>query len=139
LESYANNIEIAIQYDSLQGPKYSLRIDGNGSIEYNGLRNVKMLGKQLTKISPNDLRSIIEEFENLYFFSFRDNYVSPKQSELQQPKTTISLRLGDRYKRIEYVEEGHEVPSELKSLVRTIEKTTKVDLLIGMNNNHSKY
>jgi hypothetical protein len=65
------NTEIVVQHNSLnkEGPNYYLRIDGNGNVEYNGLSNVKTLGKHFSKISPEDLNRIIQGFKESYFFT----------------------------------------------------------------------
>jgi two-component system nitrogen regulation response regulator NtrX len=46
-----------------------IKIDGNGNVEYNGLSNVKTLGKHFSKISPEDLNRIIQGFKESYFFT----------------------------------------------------------------------
>jgi Domain of unknown function (DUF6438) len=132
------NSEIIIQHDSLnKGPIYSLRIDRNGNIEYNGISNVKTLGKVVDKISPRDLRHIIRLFNNFYFFSFNDSYeLNSNQSGLkqEQQQTSISFRLGDNYKNVKYLEGAYRLPSTLKFLVETIEKITDLEKLTGKNN-----
>jgi Domain of unknown function (DUF6438) len=134
------NTEIVIQHDLLtKGPLYYLHIDGDGNIEYRGISNVNTLGKHTTKISPKDLENLIFEFKNVYFFSFKDSYgtVSDQsslgQEEQQQQQTTVSLKLGDKYKSVKFLDEGYKVPSQLKNVVKTIEKITKVDQLSGIN------
>ena len=115
------NTEIIIQHNSpnKQGPDYSLRIDGNGNVEYNGLKNVNV-----SKISPEDFNRILHEFQDLYFFSFKDSYESINQSKSQQEEQiSVSLRLGDKYKTVKYTE-GSRVEPGLKMLVKQIENIT---------------
>ena len=115
-----------------RGPSYSIHVDGNGNIEYNGISNVKTIGKYITKISPQDLNRLIREFNNIYFFSFKNSYeVSSNQSFSQpQQETSISLTLGDRYKIVKYVEGAYSLPTELKNVVEIIERVTKVDQFV---------
>jgi hypothetical protein len=138
LNSTANNTEIIIQHDSQsKGSVYSLRIDGNGNIEYTGISNVKTLGKVVAKISTQDLKRILREFDDVYFFSFKDNYelISNQSSSTQeQQQTSISLKLRDNYKSIKYLEGAYRVPPMLKFLVKTIEEITQVDKLAGIDN-----
>ena len=138
MNSTTNNTEIIIQHDSLnKWPVYSLRIDGNGNNEYNGIRNVKTPGKVVAKISTQDLKRIIREFDDVYFFSFKDSYElvsNQSTSKLEEQQTSISLRLGDKYKNVKYLEGAYRVPPTLKYLVKTIEKMTKVDKLAGIDN-----
>lgn len=136
----ARNSEISIRHDSLnKGPRYSLHIDGDGNVEYHGISDVKTLGKHITKLLQGDLENVIFEFQNVYFFSFKDSYGSvsnhlglvAEQKQLQQ--TTISFRLANRYKNVKFVDEGYKVPFQLKKLVKTIERITKVDQLSGID------
>ena len=137
----ASNTEIIIEHDSpIKGPRYYLHIDGDGNIEYHGKSNVKTLGKHILKISPKDLENLVFEFKNVYFFSFKDSYgtVSDQSSLSQQQEqrlqhTTVSLKLEGKYKSIKFLDEGYKVPSQLKNMVKTIEKLTKVDQLSGIN------
>jgi hypothetical protein len=124
--------EIIVKCDSKdrEGPSYSLIIDGDGNVEYNGLRNVKTLGKRLIKISTEDLNRIIHEFQDLYFFSFQDSYESSVQHDTR-PQISVSLRLKDKYKNVRYTE-GSRVPHDLKVLVKQVEKITKADYLSGI-------
>ena len=134
LESTINKIEIIIQHSSLnKEPNYSLCIDGNGNVEYNGISNVKTIGKHVTKLSSNDLKRVIHEFDDVYFFSFKDSYhlSDSQQHQPQLLQTSVSLRLGDKFKNIKYVEGATRLPSELKDLVKTVEKITNVDKLSG--------
>jgi hypothetical protein len=103
----------------------------NGTIEYDGIRNVNTLGKLISKISSQDLQSIIFQFENYYFFTIRD---SNQLSDQHHQQITISLRLGDRYNKVKYVEEGDLAPPMLKHIVRIVEKITKVDQMSRTSN-----
>jgi hypothetical protein len=134
LENIENNkrIEIVVERNSpnRDGSSYSLNIGGTGKVEYNGLSNVKTLGKRLTKISTEDLNRIIHEFQDLYFFSFKDSYEPSNQSNPEQ-QIAVSLRLGDKYKSVKY-SDGSRIPLGLKELVKEIEKITKVNSLSGI-------
>jgi hypothetical protein len=115
-----------------KGPSYSIHVDGDGNIEYNGISNVKTIGKYITKISPQDLNHLIREFNNIYFFSFKNSYEISSNQSISQPQqeTSISLTLGDRYKIVKYVEGAYRLPTELKNLVEIIERVTKVDKFV---------
>lgn len=118
-----------IKYSShSKGPNYSIYIDGNGNVEYNGISNVKRIGKYITKISAQDLNRLIREFNNIYFFSFKNSYEISSNQSISQPQqeTSISLRLGDRYKIVKYVEGAYRLPTELKNLVEITERVTRV-------------
>jgi hypothetical protein len=121
--------EIVIRHHSLSKGRsdYSLLIDGSGNIEYNGIKNAKMIGRKSGKISTDDLNRIIHQFKDLYFFSFRDNYESLNQhSSVEQDQVSVSLRLGVQYKNVSYTDESRVEP-RLKMLVEEIEKLTNAD------------
>jgi len=137
MERDSTNVEVIIQHVSLNnGPNYSLRICESNTVEYNGISNVKTLGKHLSKVTPEELQSIIFQFKNYYFFSsFKDSYEPSNQSKTQdQQQTIISIRLGQKFKKVSYVEDGDFAPSTLKYLVMTIEKIAKIDQLSGTSN-----
>lgn len=136
MERDRTNVEIIIQHISLnKGPNYSLRICENNTVEYNGISNVKTLGKHLSKVTPEELREIIFEFKNYYFFSCKDSYEPSDQSKTQyQQQTIISIRLGQTFKKVTYVEDGDFAPSALKDLVMNIEKIAKIDQWSGTSN-----
>ena len=111
------------------GPWYSLSIDKEGTVEYNGIRNVKTLGKQIHKVKKEDLNELIEFAKTVYFFSLRDEYCAiVKHPNSRQ--TYISISLENRYKRITYVNES-KVPRSLIMLVKKIETVTNVAQWIG--------
>ena len=128
-------VEIAVERSSpnREDSSYSLRINGTGNVEYDGLSNVKTLGKRSTKISTDDLNRIIHGFQDLYFFSFKDNYYkSSNQSDpRQQQQISVSLRLGDKYKNVKY-SGASDIPLDLKELLKEIEKITKVNDFTGI-------
>jgi hypothetical protein len=131
----SNDTEIVIQHNSLnkEGPSYSLRIDGNGNVEYNGLSNVKTLGKYFDKLSSEDLNRIIQGFKESYFFYLNENYGSSTEpNSQQQDEVSISLRLGDKSKIVKYTQ-GSTVSLSLKMLVEEIEKITNATQLSGKN------
>ncbi len=114
-----------------KGSSYSLNINGTGNVEYNGLSNVKTLGKRFTKISTQDLERIIHEFQDLYFFSFKDDYyMLSNHSTPEQQQISVSLRLGDKYKNVKYSNASN-IPPGLKEIVKEIEKITKVNDFSG--------
>jgi hypothetical protein len=135
MEKNITPVEIIIEHVSLnKGQNYSVRINENNTVEYNGISNVKTLGKQITKVTSEELQSIIFQFENYYFFSFEDRYEPSNQSKSQnQQQTVISIRLGQKFKKITYAEDGNFAPPAVKYLVKTIENITKVDQLSGTN------
>lgn len=115
-------ITLERKWPNNNGPCYSLSIDGEGNVEYNGVSNVKTLGKHFSKITGEDLNALIDEFKIIYFFSLKENYDDTvNRSDL--PQTSISICLGNRYKNVTY-SSGSNVPLSLRMLEKKIEQIT---------------
>ena len=126
------NLKITLErkWPNNNGPCYSLSIDGEGNVEYTGISNVKTLGKHYSKITQEELNALIDEFKIIYFFSLKDNYRDvTNHSDLQQ--TSISIRLGNRYKKITHVN-GSKVPLSLIMLEKQIEEITNASQWTGI-------
>ena len=126
-----DNVEIGIEKESHDNidPSYSLKITTNGTVEFKGTANVKNGGKHTLKISQDLVAEIVDKFNMIYFFSLKDKYLSPAGPESQETKTVISVRVGNKFKKIEYSNKG-KAPHSLDSLVSQVEKITKIDQFI---------
>ena len=129
-----DNVEIGIEKESHDNidPSYSLKISDDGKVEFNGKANVKEVGKHTLKISQDLIAEIVDKFNMIYFFSLKDKYLSSTDPESQETKTVISVRAGDKFKKIEYSKNG-KAPHSLDSLVSQVEKITKIDQFILIN------
>ncbi|MDN5845941.1 MAG: DUF6438 domain-containing protein [Candidatus Nitrosocosmicus sp.] len=127
-----DNVEIEIEKESHDniGPSYSIKIGDNGTVEFNGKTNVKKVGKHILKISRDLITEIVDKFNMIYFFSLKDKYLSTSDPGSEETKTVVSVRAGDKFKKIEYSKNG-KAPHSLDSLVSQIEKITKTDQFIG--------
>ena len=74
----------------------------------------------------------------IYFFSLKDKYLSPAGPESQETKTVISVRVGNKFKKIEYSNKG-KAPHSLDSLVSQVEKITKIDQFVQSRWNKKGY
>ena len=114
-----------VSYDNID-PSYSLNIVTDGTVEFNGKANVKKAGKHILKISQDLITEIVDKFNMIYFFSLKDKYLSISDPKSEEAKTLISVRVGDKFKKIEYSKNG-KAPHSLDSLVSQIEKITKAN------------
>jgi len=132
--SLHNNKDIQIEIDHIQldssAPQYSIQIDGEGNIKYNGIKNVKTKGIEQYKIPKEKVQEILDGLEEIYFFSLRDNYSSKKEPK---EKVIVSARLYDRFKKIE-CEADSNTPYSLLMLIKKIEEITNISKLIENNN-----
>lgn len=55
-------------------PMYTLTITSDGAVTFNGRRFTKVTGIARGKISPNDFRQLVSEFEKINYFSLPDSY-----------------------------------------------------------------
>jgi hypothetical protein len=65
-------------------PVYSVSIDGGGTVTYEGVANVYVIGKRSYKISEAKVRKLVDEFYKIDFFSLKDTY-----NDYSQAKTTL--------------------------------------------------
>lgn len=110
------------------GPWYSLSIDEEGNVEYDGINNVKMLGKHSSTVKKEELNELVNTAISIYFFSLRDKYGDISQyPDSCQTTITISEK---KYKKITYLNESR-VPRDLLWLVKKIEMVTNVSRWTG--------
>jgi len=55
-------------------PTYRLEIHGDGTVLYNGVAFVTVLGEHRSRISPDTVRALLLRFRRADFFSLRDVY-----------------------------------------------------------------
>jgi hypothetical protein len=73
-------------------PIYSLTIHDNGSVIYNGIKNVATSGVKTYQIPKDKAGELINEFINIYYFSLEEKYGdSKKASNLPVVITSINI------------------------------------------------
>ena len=128
-----DRVEIIIEKESYNrvDPSYSILISDDGTVEFIGKTNVKTKGKQILKISQDLITELVDKFNMIYFFSLKDKYLSRTNPASEETKTVMSIRVGDKFKKIEYSKNG-KAPHSLDSLVSQIERITKTDQFIAV-------
>jgi Domain of unknown function (DUF6438) len=63
-------------------PIYSLTIYGNGSVIYNGIKNVVTSGVKTYQIPKDRAGELINEFINIYYFSSKEKYGDSKKPQI---------------------------------------------------------
>ena len=81
-----------------QSPAYSLTITGDGKVIYHGIKNVKVVGTQTAQLSKSEVKELVDEFVNIYYFALKDRY--DEASILAMPSVTTSITLDEKTKRI---------------------------------------
>ncbi len=119
-------------------PSYRLAVYGDGTVIYEGREYVKKRKRIISKISKEKVAELIQAFEKIDHLNYPNGKELYKNCEVyatDNPTVITSLRINDRYKRIEYYHgyyrlDGEELtlPSELKVL-RDLED--KIDLIVN--------
>ena len=95
-------ITLEQQWIDNNGPSYFISIDEEGNAEYIGINNVKTQGRQIFKVTTNEVKDIIDEAEIIYFFSLRQVY-GDLINFSNSPQISILIIYENKCKRITYV------------------------------------
>jgi hypothetical protein len=87
-------------------PAYTVTVFGDGRVEYEGKRFVKIKGKRTKRIDINAIRKLTSEVERINYFDLRDSYASPADgcptTWTDNPAAITSVRAGGKTKRIHH-------------------------------------
>jgi hypothetical protein len=122
-------VRITLERTSCFGscPVYSVSIDGDGTVTYEGRQFVRVAGRQTSQISRAAVDALLEEFRRIDFFSLQDQYTAPVTDH---PTTYVTFRHGKRTKRIrDYVG----APKALRDLERHIDEAAGVQRWIRID------
>ncbi|MGO8819175.1 MAG: TonB family protein [Terriglobia bacterium] len=101
---------------------YSLRIVGDGTVEFEGRGFVLLPGKHHGAISGEEFRKLVEDFRDSDFFSLDDRYYLIATDVVS---TTVSIAIGSQRKSVTAGSPG--APSALLALERSVDKLTHSD------------
>jgi uncharacterized protein DUF6438 len=123
IENLDNETVITMERHSTggQSPAYSLTIRGNGKVVYHGIKNVKVSGTHTAQLSKTDMKELVDEFVNIYYFALKDRY--DEATILGSPSVTTSITLDQRTKSI-FHNHGSPAPKGLSELEDKIDKIT---------------
>jgi len=94
------DLEITLERTGCFGtcPIYSVTVDGDGSVLYEGIRFVKLDGDYSYQIPEKNVTDLVELFYRSNYFSLKDRYDVPATD---LPTVITSLRVGDEKKTVE--------------------------------------
>lgn len=95
----------------------SVRVGGNGIVEYNGTSRVLVEGKHRRQIKAEEVQLLLEAFRGADFFSLRDDY---SVGATDVGSTTTSIQIGSLRKAI--TDDWVQVPAVLKGVQDAILK-----------------
>src|SRR5437870_5364487 len=127
-----SRILITIKRETSLGgcPSYSAQIYADGTVVYRGDDFVKIKGERRHKVDETKVLELVRAFERIDYFSLKDKYEvdANGRSSTDQPRTTTSISLNGRYKRvIDY----YCAPKELVALEDLIDKLAGLYEYIG--------
>jgi Domain of unknown function (DUF6438) len=101
-------------------PDYEVRIDGDGTVRFKGNRGVMIPGDHVARISPVEVRELVEQFRKADFFSARGRY---RGNWTDNPTQTVTLTIGDRTKTVvDYVGTDVGLPLAIRNLEGEIDE-----------------
>jgi hypothetical protein len=78
-------------------PTYAITIHGNGSVNYSGIHNVGVSGDQSGTIQPDQLMAVLQEFDNVRFFSLETKAF---ERCTDTPKVSVFISVDGREKEV---------------------------------------
>jgi uncharacterized protein DUF6438 len=115
-------------------PEYSVSLNENGTVIYNGLRGAKVRGEKVHSISVSAVRELVADFFRIDFFSLQDRYEIKKlpngNSETidHAYALTISIDIDGKKKSV-YIFYG--APQQLTDLQRKLFETLQIAQYVG--------
>jgi Domain of unknown function (DUF6438) len=115
-------------------PAYSVSLDENGTVIYNGVSGVKTRGERVHSISVLAVRDLVATFLRVDFYSLQDRYTEKKlpngQTQIidHSNATTISIDIDGKKKSV-YIFYG--APDELVDLQRKLYEVTQIAQYTG--------
>ena len=110
LERKSNN-------DGTNYPNYALTISDDGTVIYNGVKNVRTVGTKTYQLPKERIQQLIDELQRVYFFTLKDHYDNGKGDGL----VTVSISLDDKSKQVTHPV-GSKVPRGLVELETRIDE-----------------
>jgi hypothetical protein len=71
-------------------PTYNMKIYSDGFVEFNGTRDVDMIGLYTTTITQEQMDAILQQANNITFFTYEDVYDDGMITDLPSTTTTVS-------------------------------------------------
>ena len=121
-----DDIEIILERTACYGtcPIYSVTIDGDGNVTYEGTQFVKTLGVQMYNIPQSSVEELVALVYQTNYFSLNDRY---EFSATDLPTVITTVRIGDDTKTVENY--GGAGPDRLSDVEAKIDELTDSESL----------
>src|SRR5262245_10081477 len=91
-----------------QGPAYEVRISADGTVHYEGQKNVGVIGTRTKTLTPQQVEQLVSAFDAAGYFSLEDHYESGPSDNAW---TITSFTRGGRTKKVEHYMSDNSVPA----------------------------
>jgi len=109
-------------------PVYRLTVNSDGSVVYVGTRWVKVLGRQVYKVSDAQLAELQAAFDRAGFFQFRDyDHVESTDDDWAH----VSFRRGSTFKRVRHYHGDNSAPPALGVLEDEFDRIVDSSKFVG--------
>lgn len=109
----------------LSSPQYKLTLEGDGSVLFDGKRNVSAMGSHGRRIDPQIVKHLAQEFVQIGYFEYSKHLSSSCEDEAV---VITSVTIGNQTNEVYYL--GCETHRELDQLEDEIDRTTNSSLWI---------
>lgn len=114
-------------------PAYKLTIYGDGRIEYEGIRNVKQVGRKQGHLANAELRNLVSQFNQTDFFKI-DQYSEKSCSCTlctDMPTAMTEIKVRDMSHRVEHYYGCRCAPKALWDLEAAVDKIARIEQWTG--------
>src|SRR5882762_5783341 len=114
-------------------PAYKLTIYGDGRVEYEGGKNVKLTARKEARLKPADLKKIVSAFDKANYFSI-SSYAEAKCSCsfcTDMPTVITEIRVAEKSHRVEHYYGCRCAPKELWELEESIDSLAGTEQWTG--------
>ncbi len=133
------DVEIGLRRTTCFGtcPAYQVRISGDGTVEFEGTKFVRVVGTEQSTVSKAVVLGILSEVYRIFFFDMRDSYHDGRPGILERggivtatgmavedvPEAILTVRIGSYEKRVTAIP-FFDTPPELIDLMERIDRET---------------
>ena len=110
-------------------PMYTVTVLRDGTVQWEGKRFVKVVGKAAAKLTPATIAKLIDAFERADYFARKDRYV--RYDVTDHPSALTSFDDGKRKKTIAHYHGDRSAPQALDVLEEEIDEIVGTSRWIG--------
>lgn len=123
-----NSLVITIERESCRGfcPAYKMTIYGDGTVDYEGKRNVDNIGQFQKKISKSKVKELLKAFQEANYMSLQNEYDDPSIADAVAVFTSIKFT-----DKTDGKEKTKSIKNRVKGPEALIKLQDKIDSIVG--------